>query len=55
MIEILGTLMLWHLIGMIVPALGMAVGDLWQGESYRQQMMKLLGWEWWLVKELVGE
>lgn len=52
---ILIALVLFHLLGMFVGWLALLSGDLWQRLPYNKQVLRLLGWEWWLIVELVGD
>jgi hypothetical protein len=47
--------LLVHAFGMFVPAMAIAIGDLWESDTPHQRMLKLLGWEWYMALELVGE
>lgn len=52
---ILIVLTLFHLLGMFVGWLALLSGDLWTSLTYNQQVLRLLGWEWHLIVELVGD
>jgi hypothetical protein len=55
MMLVIGVLMFGHLFGMCIGWIALLSGDLWNDKTYYQRVMMLLGWEWYLALEMVGE
>jgi hypothetical protein len=52
---LIGALMFVHLLGIMVGWIGILSGDLWSDKTNYQKAMMLLGWEWYLALEMIGE
>lgn len=52
---LIGILAFAHVFGMMVGGIALLSGDLWSDKTYYQKALMLLGWEYWLAVELIGE